>query len=317
MDKVIPMVYIRARNKNRRMQPTLVILAAGMASRYGSLKQIQSFGPSGETIMEYSIYDAIRAGFGKVVFIIREEFVADFKEVFGSKLDGKVAVDYVFQSLDSFLPDVTVPEGRTKPWGTAHAVLCAKNAVQEPFAVINADDFYGQDAFVKAHDFLTKDCSPEKYAIIGYELLKTLSEHGTVNRGVCRVDAAGNLESIAERLNISMQQGKIVCDDNQQPAELPLDSSVSMNFWCFHPSVFSMSQEMFNDFVKKHYQEPKAEFFIPIVADDFIKSGKGVIPVIQTSSSWFGVTYKEDAPSVQASLDALVAAGEYPDNLWK
>jgi hypothetical protein len=296
MDKVIPMVYIRARNKNRRMQPTLVILAAGMASRYGSLKQIQSFGPSGETIMEYSIYDAIRAGFGKVVFIIREEFVADFKEVFGSKLDGKVAVDYVFQSLDSFLPDVTVPEGRTKPWGTAHAVLCAKNAVQEPFAVINADDFYGQDAFVKAHDFLTKDCSPEKYAIIGYELLKTLSEHGTVNRGVCRVDAAGNLESIAERLNISMQQGKIVCDDNQQPAELPLDSSVSMNFWCFHPSVFSMSQEMFND---------------------FIKSGKGVIPVIQTSSSWFGVTYKEDAPSVQASLDALVSAGEYPDNLWK
>ena len=299
------------------MQPTLVILAAGMASRYGSLKQIQSFGPSGETIMEYSIYDAIRAGFGKVVFIIREEFVADFKEVFGSKLDGKVAVDYVFQSLDSFLPDVTVPEGRTKPWGTAHAVLCAKNAVQEPFAVINADDFYGQDAFVKAHDFLTKDCSPEKYAIIGYELLKTLSEHGTVNRGVCRVDASGNLESIAERLNISMQQGKILCDDNLQPAELPLDSSVSMNFWCFHPSVFSISQEMFNDFVKKHHQEPKAEFFIPIVADDFIKSGKGVIPVIQTSSSWFGVTYKEDAPSVQASLDALVAAGEYPDNLWK
>ncbi|KYP14093.1 sugar phosphate nucleotidyltransferase [Flavihumibacter sp. CACIAM 22H1] len=299
------------------MKPTLVILAAGMASRYGSLKQIQSFGPSGETIMEYSIFDAIRAGFGKVVFIIRKEFEADFKEVFGSKLDGKVEVDYVFQSLDAFLPGVAVPEGRTKPWGTAHAVLCAKTAVKEPFAVINADDFYGQDAFVKAYDFLTTDCSPSKHAIIGYELLKTLSEHGTVNRGVCRVDKAGNLESIAERLNISRKDGKIVCDDMQEPVELPLDSSVSMNFWCFHPSVFDISQQMFDDFVKQHYTEPKAEFFIPIVADDFIKTGKGVIPVIQTSSNWFGVTYKEDAPSVQASLDALVAAGEYPDNLWK
>ncbi len=299
------------------MKPTLVILAAGMASRYGSLKQIQSFGPSGETIMEYSIFDAIRAGFGKVVFIIRKEFEADFREVFGSKLDGKVAVDYVFQSLDAFLPGVSVPEGRTKPWGTAHAVLCAKTAVQEPFAVINADDFYGQDAFVKAYNFLTTACSPSKYAIIGYELLKTLSDHGTVNRGVCRVDGAGNLESIAERLNISMKEGKIICDDNQTPAELPLNSSVSMNFWCFHPSVFTISQEMFDAFVTQHSEEPKAEFFIPIVADDFIKSGKGVIPVIQTSSNWFGVTYKEDAPSVQASLDALVAAGEYPDNLWK
>lgn len=299
------------------MKPTLVILAAGMASRYGSLKQIQSFGPSGETIMEYSIYDAIRAGFGKVVFIIRKEFEQDFREVFGSKLDGKVEVDYVFQSLDAFLPaGFSVPEGRTKPWGTAHAVLCAKTAVNEPFAVINADDFYGRDAFAKASQFLTTDCNPTTYSIIGYELLKTLSDHGTVNRGVCRVDTAGNLESIAERLNIAMKDGKIKCDDNQQPEELPLDSSVSMNFWCFHPSVFTISQEMFDAFVKKHYEEPKAEFFIPIVADDLIKSGNGIIPVIQTSSNWFGVTYKEDAPSVQASLDELVAAGEYPNNLW-
>lgn len=299
------------------MKPTLVILAAGMASRYGSLKQIQSFGPSGETIMEYSIYDAIRAGFGKVVFIIRKEFEQEFRDIFGSKFDGKIEVDYVFQSLDAFLPDgYSVPEGRTKPWGTAHAVLCAQNAVKEPFAVINADDFYGRDAFAKAGEFLQKECSPTNYAIIGYELLRTLSEHGTVNRGVCRVDKNGNLESIAERLNIAMKDGKILCDDNQEPAELPLDSSVSMNFWCFHPSVFDISQEMFNDFVKKHYEEPKAEFFIPIVADDFIKSGKGQIPVIQTSSDWFGVTYKEDAPSVQASLDKLVDAGEYPNNLW-
>ncbi|MBC6492385.1 NDP-sugar synthase [Flavihumibacter stibioxidans] len=298
------------------MQPTLVILAAGMASRYGSLKQIQSFGPSGETIMEYSIYDAIRAGFGKVVFIIRKDFESDFREIFGKKLEGKIKVDYVFQDLKSFLNGMDVPADRTKPWGTAHAVLCAKNAVNEPFAVINADDFYGRDAFVKAYQFLTEKCNATTWSIIGYELLKTLSDHGTVNRGVCRVDASGNLESIAERINISMQEGKILCDDALSPKELPLDSSVSMNFWCFHPSVFEISQAMFDEFVKDNAGNPKAEFFIPIVADDFIKSGKGIIPVIQTSANWFGVTYKEDAPSVQSSLDALVAAGEYPQNLW-
>src|SRR6187399_1617892 len=167
------------------MQPTLVILAAGMASRYGSLKQIQSFGPSGETIMEYSIYDAIRAGFGKVVFIIRKDFEADFKEIFGTRLQGKIAIDYVFQDMTSFVDPAYIPEGRTKPWGTAHAVLCAKEVVHEPFAVINADDFYGHDAFVKAYKFLKENCNPSTYAIVGYELLKTLSDHGTVNRGVC------------------------------------------------------------------------------------------------------------------------------------
>ena len=299
------------------MQPTLVILAAGMASRYGSLKQIQSFGPSGETIMEYSIFDAMRAGFGKVVFIIRKEFENEFREIFGKKLEGKISVEYVFQDLRSFLNGVEIPSDRTKPWGTAHAVLCAKDAVNEPFAVINADDFYGRDAFEKAYAFLTTEVSDRKHAIIGYDLLKTLSEHGTVNRGVCEVDANGNLVSIAERLNISMKDGQIVCDDNQLPRTLPLDSSVSMNFWCFHPSIFSISQKMFDEFVKENAQNPKAEFFIPIVADDFTKSGKGVIPVIPTTSQWFGVTYKEDAPSVQASLDALVDAGEYPENLWK
>lgn len=299
------------------MQPTLVILAAGMASRYGSLKQIQSFGPSGETIMEYSIYDAIRAGFGKVVFIIRKDFEQDFREIFGKKLEGRIAVDYVFQDLTSFLNGAAVPPERTKPWGTAHAVLCAKNAVQEPFAVINADDFYGRDAFEKAYQFLVKDCNDHTYAIIGYELLKTLSDHGTVNRGVCQVDEKGNLSAIAERLNIAMVNGQIECDDNLEPKVLPLDSSVSMNFWCFHPSVFQISQDMFDLFLKENTGNPKAEFFIPIVADKFSKSGMGTIPVIPTSSSWFGVTYKEDAPSVQASLDALVAAGEYPQSLWR
>lgn len=299
------------------MQPTLVILAAGMASRYGSLKQIQGFGPAGETIMEYSIFDAIRAGFGKVVFIIRKDFEADFREKFGSKLEGRIQVEYVFQDLGAYVEGMEVPADRTKPWGTAHAVLCAQSAVMEPFAVINADDFYGRDAFEKAYRFLTTDCNEQTYAIIGYDLLKTLSAHGTVNRGVCEVDEKGNLASIAERLNISLQDGKIVCDDQAEPRELPLNSSVSMNFWCFHPSIFAISQVMFLEFVQANAGNPKAEFFIPIVADEFSRTGKGVIPVIPTSSEWFGVTYKEDAPSVQASLDALVAKGEYPDNLWK
>jgi NDP-sugar pyrophosphorylase family protein len=298
------------------MQPTLVILAAGMASRYGSLKQIQSFGPSGETIMEYSIYDAIRAGFGKVVFIIRKEFETDFREIFGKKLKDRIAVDYVFQDLQAYLNPAAVPGERTKPWGTAHAVLCAKTAVNEPFAVINADDFYGRDAFEKAYDFLVHACSDKKYSIIGYELLKTLSDHGTVNRGVCVVDEQANLVSIAERLNISLKDGQIQCEDGIEPRILPLQSSVSMNFWCFHPTVFQITQEMFIEFVEENMGNIKAEFFIPIVADHFIKKGIGEIPVIPTSSNWFGVTYKEDAPSVQASLDKLVAAGDYPQSLW-
>lgn len=298
------------------MQPTLLILAAGMASRYGSMKQIQSFGPSGETIMEYSIFDAIKAGYKKVVFIIRKEFLDDFKEVFGTKLEGKVEVDYVFQELDAFTGNKNIPEGRTKPWGTAHAVLCAKDQVKEPFAVINADDFYGRDAFVKSYEFLTKEVSPKKYAIIGYELLKTLSENGTVNRGVCQVDDEYNLVSIAERLNISLKDGKIVCEDDQEPKELPMDSQVSMNFWCFDPSIFEYSEKLFHDFLDKNMENPKAEFFIPIVADQFINDEVGEIKVIPTSAQWFGVTYKEDAPDVQKSLDELVDKGEYEQSLW-
>lgn len=297
-------------------QPTLLILAAGMASRYGSMKQIQSFGPGGETIVDYSIYDAIRAGFKKVVFIIRKEFAADFRAIFDPKLKGKVEVDYVFQDLHAFTDGFAVPPDRTKPWGTAHAVLCAKDAVKEPFAVINADDFYGKDAFEKAYTFLSGDAGDKVYSIIGYDLLKTLSENGTVNRGVCQVDEQGNLTAIAERINISMQNGRILCDDNQEPKELPLHSSVSMNFWCFTPSIFPYSEQLFNEFLSKNISNIKSEFFIPIVADEFINSGTGVIKVIPTSAQWFGVTYKEDAPGVKASLDALVAAGEYPAKLW-
>jgi dTDP-glucose pyrophosphorylase len=299
------------------MQPTLLILAAGMASRYGSMKQIEGFGPSGETIMEYSIYDAIRAGFGKVVFIIREEFAQNFKDIFEPKLKGKIETGYVFQDLTDYIGNRQVPAERTKPWGTAHAVLCAKDDVKEPFAVINADDFYGKDAFEKAYNFLTGECSETVYSIIGYDLLKTLSENGTVNRGVCQVDNKGNLTSIAERVNISEKEGKIVCEDGLEPRELPRDSKVSMNFWNFHPSIFSYSEKLFGEFLNENINKPKAEFFIPIVADKFINQGKGVIEVIPTSAQWFGVTYKEDAPEVKKELDKLVDNGEYPTSLWK
>jgi hypothetical protein len=302
--------------KFTQMKPTLLILAAGMASRYGGMKQIESFGPSGETIMDYSIYDAIRAGFGKIVFIIRAEFAENFKAIFEPKLEGKIKTDYVYQDLRSFIGDYPIPAERAKPWGTAHAVLCARDAVKEPFAVINADDFYGRDAFEKAYTFLTSECRPETWSIIGYELLKTLSDNGTVNRGVCEVDGAGNLTGIAERLNISMQEGNIVCDDNASPRMLSRDAQVSMNFWCFHPAVFDYSQKLFTDFLSAKGHEPKSEFFIPIVADQFIRGGKGAIRVIPTSALWFGVTYKEDAPEVKKSIDALVARGEYPTALW-
>ena len=298
------------------MQPTLLILAAGMASRYGSMKQIQGFGPSGETIMDYSIYDAVRAGFKKVVFIIRKDFAEDFKNIFEPKLKGKIAIDYVYQDLHSFTGSFQVPAERTKPWGTAHAILCAKEAIHEPFAVINADDFYGRDAFEKAYAFLTKDVSDKVYSIIGYELAKTLSDNGTVSRGVCQVDANNNLVSIAERTKIYQDGDKITYEEGDKKFEVPYDSKVSMNFWCFSPSVFPYTEKIFGEFLQEQGSNPKAEFFIPIIGDKFIREGKGVIKVIPTGAQWFGVTYKEDAPDVQASLNKLIKNGEYPSKLW-
>jgi UTP-glucose-1-phosphate uridylyltransferase len=297
------------------MKPTLVILAAGMASRYGSMKQIQGFGPGGETIMDYSIYDAIRSGYGKVVFIIRKNFADDFRNIFEPKLKGKIAIEYVYQEMNSFTGSFDIPADRTKPWGTAHAVLCAKDVVKEPFAVINADDFYGHNAFENAAHFLKTDCSPTTYAIVGYDLLKTLSDYGTVNRGVCGLDKKGNLATITERINIAKKNGKIVCDDGLEPKELSVDTRVSMNFWCFDTSFFAYTEKLFNEFLQKHGKELKSEFFIPIVADQFIKEG-GKVEIIPTTSSWFGVTYKEDAPFVEKSLQELIAKKEYPERLW-
>jgi len=297
------------------MQPTLVILAAGMASRYGSMKQIQGFGPGGETIMDYSIFDAIRSGFGKIVFVIRREFADDFKAIFEPKLAGKIQTEYAYQDMEAFTEGYEFPADRKKPWGTAHAVLSAMHVVNEPFAVINADDFYGHNAFQRAADFLANDCTNRIYAIVGYDLLRTLSEHGTVNRGVCGLDNMGNLATITERINIAKKEDKILVDDGLEPKELSTDTRVSMNFWCFDPSFFAYTQQLFREFLQQYGQELKSEFFIPIVADRFIKEG-GRVEIIPTTSNWFGVTYKEDAPFVEQSLHTLIANGEYPERLW-
>ena len=299
------------------MKPSLLILAAGMASRYGGMKQIEAFGPDGETIMDYSIYDAIRAGFGKVVFVIREEFAEQFKAIFEPKLKGKIETAYVYQHLDAHLDGYNRLSTRTKPWGTAHAVLCSEDSIAEPFAVINADDFYGRDAFEKAYAFLTDACNEQNYAIIGYQLKQTLSSHGTVNRGVCSVNDSGNLTGVVERLNIAEQGGRILAEDGLEPKLLSYDTIVSMNFWCFHPSVFKYSSVLFQEFLKERGTEEKSEFFIPLVADRFMNDTDGKVEVIPTSAIWFGVTYKEDAPAVKEAIGNLLSNGEYPAGLWK
>jgi len=292
-------------------------MAAGMASRYGSMKQIQQFGPSGETIMDYSIYDAIKAGFRKVVFIIRKDFAEDFRNIFEPKLNGRIETEYVYQEMDRYLEGREVPGDRVKPWGTSHAILCAKDAVQEPFAVINADDFYGADAFKKAVDFLQTECREDVYAIVGYRLANTLSENGSVSRGVCELDASGNLKAINERLKIYRENGEMIYEDGEGGKHpLPEDAMASMNFWCFHPSIFPFLQEGFGTFLDENIGQLKAEYLIPFSADQFIRQGRGVIRVLPTSAQWFGVTYKEDAPVVQRSLDELVQQGAYPESLW-
>jgi len=299
------------------MKPTLVILAAGMASRYGSMKQVEGFGPSGETIIDYSMYDAIATGYGKIVFIIRKEFAENFRNIFEPRLRGKIETRYVYQEMNAFTDGYKAPPERTKPWGTAHAVLTAKIVVNEPFAVINADDFYGRDAFRRSYDFLVNECSPTLYALIGYELERTLSEHGSVSRGICEVDKQGFLVAVNERTKIYRENGKIVYEENEKKSEVAADIKVSMNFWCFHPTVFDFIQKSFTEFLKSNSQDPKAEFFVPIMADKFIREGRGKIKLIPTDSKWFGVTYKEDAPVVMKNLQELVDKKEYPRELFR
>jgi len=297
-------------------KPSLVILAAGMASRYGGNKQTESFGPSGETIMEYSIYDAIQAGFGKVVFIIREEFSEAFKATIEPKLAGKIETEYVYQSLESFSGGRTLPEGRTKPFGTMHALLCCKDVLDAPFAVINADDFYGFDAFKQAYDFLSNGIADGKYACIGYELRNTLSDNGSVTRGEINVDGAQNIVSITERKEIYKKEGKAFTKEAEADLELPLDTKVSMNFFCFTPEFVNWSEAEYYKFLDENKTELKAEFLIPEVADTLINSGNGVVKMIPTEAKWFGVTFKEDAPVVKAQLQKLIDEKVYPENLW-
>ena len=297
--------------------PTLVILAAGMASRYGSQKQTEGFGPNGETIMDYSIYDAVRAGFGKVVFIIREDFATAFKEVFEPKLQGKIETAYVFQSLDKYTTGFNIPAERTKPWGTAHAVLCTKGVVNEPFAVINADDYYGKEAFEQAFKFLTTECTEKTYCILGYELANTLSANGTVSRGVCSTNSQNILTQINERTKIYRKaDGQIMFEENGIETPLKEDTRVSMNFMCFAPGFIDLCEREFATFLQQQGQELKSEFYIPYVTGQFTTLGLGDVKVIPTNAKWFGVTYKEDAPSVKASIDKLVQDKVYPERLW-
>lgn len=302
-------------------KPTLLILAAGMASRYGSMKQIDAFGPNGETIIDYSIYDAIRAGFGKVIFIIKKEFEDNFRSIYDPKLKGKIETDYVFQDFDLTKYGIDREVERAKPWGTAHAVLSAKDSIDEPFCVINADDFYGYDSFKKMADFLINEASDNEFGLMGFQVDKTLSEHGSVSRGICKVDDKGNMTEIIERTKVYFKevdgQKKIVFEESGKETILPSDSRVSMNFWGFTPAVFDISVELFKDFVENNHTNPKSEFFIPLVADYLIQNDKASFKVIPTAEKWFGVTYKEDKPIVQESISELVKQDVYPEQLWK
>lgn len=298
------------------MKPTLLILAAGMASRYGSMKQIDGFGPNGETIIDYSIYDAIKAGFGKVVFIIKEEFVDNFKAIFEPKLNGKIETDYVFQNFDLKQFGLEEEIYREKPWGTAHAILSARKVIKEPFCVINADDYYGFDAFKKMVAFLTDEATDSNYSIVGYQIGKTLSDFGSVSRGVCKTNDAGYLEEITERTQVYKKGDAIVYEENGIEYPLEFDTPVSMNFWGFTPAVFKLTEDLFKVFALANKDKPKAEFFIPLIGENLVKNNTATFKVIPTDNQWFGVTYKEDKPFVQNSIDQLVKDGTYPENLW-
>ena len=298
------------------MKPTLVVLAAGMGSRYGGLKQVDPVGPSGEAILDYSVFDAVRGGFGKVVFIIRHDFEAEFKEKVGKKYEGLVPVEYCYQDINDLPAPYKVPEGRTKPWGTAHATRAARKVVHEPFAVINADDFYGRDAFAKLGAFLA-EAKPMHFAMVGYKLALTLSENGSVARGICDVAADGSLKSVTEMTKIvRTADGAENREDPEHPVKLTAKELVSMNLWGFTPELFDALEARFPAWLAANGTKEKSEWYIPFVVDELVHEGKADCKVLPTESSWFGVTYREDKPFVMAEIKKLVDSGEYPSKLF-
>ena len=300
---------------DKKNKLALLVLAAGIGSRYGGIKQIDGFGPSGETIMDYSLFDAIRAGFTKVVFIVRQEILETVKEKFLPKLQGKVEVEFVVQSLDSLIPDKYKNAERTKPWGTGHAMLCAKDVINEPFVAINADDFYGKDAFASVANFFANEKSGH-HAMVGFALKNVLSEHGSVSRGVGEQDANGFLLSVVERTTVVVENGKIVSKEKEGDRVLSPDAPTSMNFWGFHPNIFDLASSMFTEFLEKNSKDLKSEFYIPLVVNETIHRGKNKVKVLGGGNIWFGVTYKEDKDEVSSRIKALIAKGDYPQKLW-
>lgn len=299
-------------------KPTLLILAAGIGSRYGGLKQLDKVGTSGETIIDYSIYDAIQAGFGKVVFVIRENIEADFRAFFDEKLKGKIEVEYVFQETHKIPAGLSFNPERIKPWGTGHAVLMAKDAIKEDFAVINADDFYGREAYQTLADyFKTEGRGDTDYCMVGYELKNTLSENGYVSRGQCKSDDQQFLFDVIERTHIERKNNSIIFqDENEKSIELKEDTLVSMNFWGFTPSYFDFLNEKFSRFIPQNTDNLKAEFYIPSVVNELIKEKRARVKVLHSKASWFGITYKEDKAGVMKNIQDLVVSGSYPKKLW-
>ncbi len=299
------------------MKPTLLVLAAGMGSRYGGNKQLDEVGPSGETIIDYSIYDAIRAGFGKIVFIIRRDLEAQVKERFFEKLKGKIELDYVFQELTNVPEGSKVSPDRAKPWGTSHAVLVAENNIKEPFGVINADDFYGYDSLKILHNFLVNDKDPDCYCIVGYKLGNTLSDHGYVNRGVCNVDSDGLLENIVEVLRIEKTyDGAKAPSSDGKEQHFTGNEIVSMNLFGFKPGCFNILKEDFKNFVDENGMDIKAELLIPNTLDKYIKKGDISIKVLMSNDRWFGITYREDKPFVVESIRKMIREGRYPARIY-
>ena len=314
---IFMLMYILNIN-NMKKNATLLVLAAGMGSRYGGLKQLDAFGPNGETIIDYSLYDAINAGFSKVVFIIRESFREDFESIFRPKLEGKIEVAFVAQDLADLPEGYDLPEAREKPWGTGHAVLVAKDVIDGPFGIINADDYYGQTSYKTLIDFFADENNPD-YCIVGYLLKNTLSDHGDVNRGVCMQNKDGYLEKIVETLKISKKDESGTGEYKNEAGEmvsLDPETLVSMNMFGFKEDFFEKGGELFKAFLDEHLLVPKSEFFIPLALDIMINSGERKVKVLTSDSDWFGVTYQEDKPHVVAKINKLIEAGRYPQSLW-